>query len=206
MSTFLSSNKKAIRRLSKLSASVDLQQLMQAYGSPPQTLSALPTPPPIRPTSRSPSRSSSARTPLTRHCSRTIDDTLQLLQHNKPTIPESVRSSSTTIAHVSPVAAMSALMAKMNNRTKVMILPATRQTDTVGRHRTRSVHSIGFQPPIAVGSTLNSLASGNAIGLPALSARAHTKSQSATGSLRAFRLQASAIAEDMNRRSDVPRA
>ncbi|KAF3045411.1 hypothetical protein E8E11_008612 [Didymella keratinophila] len=60
MSTFMDSNKKAIRRLSKLPASMDLQQLMQAYGSLPETLQVMPTPPSSHP-SISPKRRKSCR-------------------------------------------------------------------------------------------------------------------------------------------------
>ena len=205
MSTFMDSNKKAIRRLSKLPVSTDLQHLVQAYGSLPQTLQAMPTPPSSRPTSRSPSSSSSTRMPLHRHRSRTNEDAPQLLQRRNTATSDSVRSDSNTAAHVSPVAAMSALMMKMNTRTKSITSPVDRQTDLIDRDRVRSMHSFSFQKPTATGPKSNGGAPGSAIGVPTANAGVHTRSLSMTGSLRAFRLQASAMAGGMNRRSDVSR-
>ncbi|KAF9692758.1 hypothetical protein EKO04_009252 [Ascochyta lentis] len=205
MSTFMDSNKKAIRRLSKLPTSTDLQHLMQTYGSMPGNLQVLPTPPSSRSTSRSPSASSSTRTPLGRRRSRTMIDMPQLSQRRNTATSDSARLNPNTPAHVSPAAAMSALMTKMNTRTKSITSSVGQAPDLVDRDRVRSMHSFSFQKPTAAGTMLSGTGVSSVNGNQGMADGVHARSRSTTGNLRAFRLQASAMAGSMNRRSDVSR-
>ncbi|KAH6625494.1 hypothetical protein C7974DRAFT_455624 [Boeremia exigua] len=200
MSAFMTSNKKAIRRLSKMPTTMDLQQLMQAYGSLPEHRQTPPTPPLSRTSSRSPSTSSSTRLSLSRSRSRTIDGP-QLLSRRNTATSDSARSSASNPTHVSPAAAMSALMTKMNSRTKSAASPMDRAPDLAERDRVRSLHSFSFQKPAAPGSVTSGMNSPSASAIDGV----HGRSRSTTGNLRAFRLQASAMAGGMNRRSDGPR-
>lgn len=196
ISTFMSNNKKAIRRLSRLPAQMNLQQLMQAYGSLPHSLPTLPTPPSSRSNSRSPSASPSTRTPLARGRSRTLSDTSRAAQRRSTAASESAISSTTTIAQVSPVAAMSALMTKMNTRHKLTASSVDLTPELIDRDRVRSIHSLSIQKQGSAagiaGSDDMSLEMGD---VP------HAGPRNTAGSLRAFRLQASAVAGSMNRRS-----
>lgn len=198
MSTFIDTNKKAIRRLSKLPQAIDLQQLMQAYGSLPQGNHALPTPP----SSRSPSVSSSARFSMGRRRSRTLNDMPQLLQRRNTSVPESARFNSSASAHASPTATMSALITKMNTRTKSINSPVDRSPDHSNHSQARSIQAFPLQRPDRTGGLGNTgsdyRAGSDADGM-------HVRSKSTTSNLRAFRLQASSMAAGMNRRSDIGR-
>ncbi|EUC41563.1 hypothetical protein COCMIDRAFT_105847 [Bipolaris oryzae ATCC 44560] len=198
MSTFIDTNKKAIRRLSKLPQAIDLQQLMQAYGSLPQGNHALPTPP----SSRSPSMSSSTRFSMGRRRSRTVNDMPQLLQRRTTGISDSTRSNAGASAHPSPTAAMSALMTKMNTRTKSITSPVHRSPDHNDHDRARSVQALSLPRSdrmVGVGNAGSDYGGGSRMDSP------HMRSKSTTSNLRAFRLQASTMAGGMNRRSDMGR-
>ncbi|KAJ8112822.1 hypothetical protein OPT61_g4898 [Boeremia exigua] len=201
MSAFMANNKKAIRRLSKIPTTMDMQQLMQAYGSLPENRQALPTPPSSRSTSRSPSVSSSTRTPLGRGRSRTFNDMPQQLQRRNTATSDSARSVTGTTAQLSPVAAMSALMTQMNKRTQSITSSEDRTPDLIDRDRVRSMHSFSLHKPTSAGNVMSPAGMG---GGPVMSNGVHVRSNSSTGNLRAFRLQASAMAGGLNRRSDVP--
>ncbi|KAL1591803.1 hypothetical protein SLS59_010075 [Nothophoma quercina] len=127
MSAFMNTNKKAIRRLSKLPQTIDLQQLMQVYGAVPQNAGTLPSPPSSRSASRSPSASSSTRSSVSRQRSRTLNDMSQLSQRPNTATFDSARSNPGTPAHVSPAAAMSALMTKMNTRNNFKVVDEWRR-------------------------------------------------------------------------------
>ena len=198
MSTFIDTNKKAIRRLSKLPQAIDLQQLMQAYGSLPQGNHALPTPP----SSRSPSLSSSTRYSMGRRRSRTLNDVPQLMQRRDTAMSDWARSNSGASAHPSPTAAMSALMTKMNTRTKPISSPVNASPDPGDQDRARPMQPFSLQRPdrmSGLGITGSELGAGSRMdGM-------HGRSKSTTSNLRAFRLQAGTMAGSMNRRSDIGR-
>lgn len=192
MSTFMNNNKRAIRRLSKLPQAINLEQLVQTYGSIPQGSNGLPTPPSSRSTSRSPSTSSASRNLLARR--NTLNDDQQpKSMHQRRNTATSDSSVTSTTAHVSPAAAMSALMTKMNSRSKPNAagLPSPPQSATAVsslNDRIRSMQSFSFQK------------SGTNVSAPMETV--HARSRSTTGSLRAFRLQASAMAGGMSRRGE----
>ena len=201
MSAFMNTNKKAIRRLSKPPQTIDLQQLMQVYGAVPQNATALPSPPSSRPASRSPSASSSTRDSLSRRRSRTLNDTSQLSRRPNTATSDSARSNPGTPAHVSPAAAMSALMTKMNTRNKSITSPVDRTSDLVDRDRVRLMHSFSSQK--LVSRSLMSGGAGSDAGTRSIDG-IRARSGSTTGNLRAFRLQANVMVGGMDRRSDVP--
>ena len=198
MSTFIDTNKKAIRRLSKLPQAIDLQQLMQTYGSLPQGNHALPTPP----SSRSPSLSSSTRYSMGRRRSRTLNDVPQLLQRRDTAMSDWARSNAGASAHPSPTAAMSALMTKMNTRTKPITSPVTRSPDHGDHDRARSMQTFSLQRPERMsGLGITGYDHGAGSRMDGM----HGRSKSTTSNLRAFRLQASTMDGGMNRRSDIGR-
>ena len=190
MSTFITDNRRAIRRLSKLPQSVNLEQLMQTYGTMP-TGTGLPSPPSSRSTSRSPSiisgRGHLARRNTTTDNQSTPGTTLQ----RRMSAASDKAMASTPL---SPVATMSALMTKMNTRPKpslngIASPPHSVNGATPMYDRARSMHPMPIQEEgVSNPSSLNS---------------AHIRSRSMTGSLRSFRLQASAAAGGMSRRGDV---
>lgn len=183
MSTFMSSNKKAIRRLSKLPASMELQQLMQAYESRQGNHQPLPTPPSSRPISRSPSASTLSWRSLARGRSQTTNDSLQLLQRRNT---DSSRPKASTKA-----ATISALMTGMNSRTTSNTSPTAQAPDLHSRDRARSTNSFAVQKPAAAESMINSGTLGSA---SSGSDGVLSRPRNTAGSLRAFRLQASAVA------------
>lgn len=179
MSTFINDNKRAIRRLSKIPQAINLEQLMQTYGSMPNAGNGLPTPPSSRSTSRSPSitsgRGNLQRRNTTENQSRTS------APENKALTPTSL----------SPAATMSALMNRMNVRPKPSNNGFPSPPHSVNgmatmNDRARSVYRLPIREE------------GPQVPLPTDSA--HSRSRSMTGSLRAFRLQASAVAGGMSRR------
>ncbi|KAJ4352339.1 uncharacterized protein N0V89_007687 [Didymosphaeria variabile] len=117
MSSFINDNKRAIRRLSKLPQAINLEQLMQTYGSMPPIPNGLPTPPSSRSASRSPSITG-GRGNLARR--NTVTDNQSMpgaaLQRRHTAASE---DNATTPTHISPAATMSALMNKMNSRPKL---------------------------------------------------------------------------------------
>ncbi|KAF1994309.1 hypothetical protein P154DRAFT_33488 [Amniculicola lignicola CBS 123094] len=184
MSAFMNDNKRAIRRLSKLPQGINLEQLMQAYGATPNGAvpGGHPTPPSSRSSSRS--RSDSHHGLGVMHLQRrnTVTDS-----HRMPTMHQRQGTSTSDSPlysppdQVSPAAAMSALMAKMNSRPK----PAN-----------ISVQS----PPQSANTMFDRSRSMQMAAKPDMPQAGHMRAQSMTGSLRAFRLQASAMAGGMNRR------
>lgn len=194
MHSFMNNNKRAIRRLSKIPQAINLEQLMQTYGSVPQPANGLPTPPSSRSVSRSPSASSVARNPLTRR--NTVNDGHHPPgpMHQRRDTAGSDSSITSPSAHVSPAAAMSALMTKMNSRPRpgATGLPSPPQSATGAtsmNDRVRSMQAFSLQKPGMTNVSTPTDA-------------AHMRSQSTTGSLRAFRLQASAMAGGMSRRGE----
>jgi cytochrome b involved in lipid metabolism len=115
MSVFINDNKRAIRRLSKLPQSTNLEQLMQTYGSMPSACNALTTPPSNRSTSRSSSINGGRGNITSRN---TFKDNYSgaPLQRRDTVASE---DNATTPTHMSPAATMSALMNKMNTRPKL---------------------------------------------------------------------------------------
>ncbi|KAF2026478.1 hypothetical protein EK21DRAFT_74173 [Setomelanomma holmii] len=163
MSAFIDTNRKTIRRLSKLPQSIHMTKLAHAYSTLPQTNSRLPTPPSSRSSSTSWHRSNSS-----------VD--------NIKAMP-----------HVSLATNMAALMAKMNVRSKDSILAAgahlpPNSAITIGtsKHRSHSIKSLPHQTTSGAQEAEVGAETGRA--------------RSTTGNLRAFRLQASAMAGGMNRR------
>lgn len=195
MSTFIDNNKRAIRRLSKLPQAINLEQLMQTYGSMPQLSNGLPTPPSSQSPSRSPSTSKAARNPLARR--NTVNDGHHHpgMMHQRRNTATSDTSMPNTPAHVSPAAAMSALMTGMNTRAKQSGtgLPSPPQSAT------------GATPMMDRMRSMQLSTSQKAMN-PNTSAPTdvmHTRSISTTSNLRAFRLQASALAGGMSKRGDA---
>lgn len=194
MSSFMDTNRKAIRRLSKLPQAINFDQLMQTYGTLPQHGRTLPTPP----LSRS-SSTSSARNQLNRMRSRTLNDHLERSDsETRGRSRNTTTSSPSTPMLVSPAATMSALMTRMNarNRSSAPTVPSPPQSASgvapvFHRNQSRSMHSYSAFPQ-----------SGPSHGSAAMNA-AHMRSRSSTTNLRSFRLQASAMASGMNRRSEV---
>lgn len=175
MNQFMDTNKRAIRRLSKLPQGLNLEQLMQTYGSTPQRNSGLPTPPSSRSSSRSPSVT---RVPMPPSRRNTVTDSNPAPGiHRRNTAP----SDSQPPVHVSPAAALQSLMTKMNTRPKTTNLPSPPQSATEPASRVRSMQ------------TLNS---------PRAGPGGHMRT-STTGSLRSFRLQASAMAGGMTKRGEA---
>ncbi|KAL6711467.1 hypothetical protein ACN47E_004401 [Coniothyrium glycines] len=183
MTTFLNTNKKAIRRLSKLPQSVNLEQLTQAYGSHQSPRHGLPSPPSSRSSSvsrgRGPRKASATTTSIHEH-------------------PQTFRGPTGSITPVTPVPAtpvttMSALMQTMHSRPKrspsvpapVMNASYSSASGSEG-DRAQQMHSA------AVRSTDNVSMDGDAV---------RARSRSMTGNLRSFRLQASALAGGMTRRN-----
>ncbi|PVI02813.1 hypothetical protein DM02DRAFT_670224 [Periconia macrospinosa] len=189
MSAFMDTNKRAIRRLSKIPQSVNLDQLIQTYGSIPEDHvllnNSLPTPPP--------SRSSSVNRSTT---------------HNRN--PSLSPSDSSQSHPQSPAAAMSALMTKMNTRSRSSTNASTASSN-------------GFPPSPphsasgAAAHDLNERIRSMQLQLqhshfesPGMNAHTRSKSSMNTptaattgtggGSLRSFKLQASALAGGMNSR------
>jgi sulfite reductase alpha subunit-like flavoprotein/cytochrome b involved in lipid metabolism len=198
MSTFMDKNRKAIRRLSKLPQAINLEQLMQTYSAQPQA-GGLPTPPSSRSSSRSPSTNSANRNQLSRR--NTASDAHNPgRMHSRRNTATSDSSLPPTPVHVSPAAAMSAMMAKLNTRPKTGAnsLPSPPQSARMVE-RTRSMQ--GFSGPRVGASTHNSSMSHGAGNIDM--GGSLSRSRSNTGSLRSFRLQASAMAGGMNRRGDT---
>ncbi|KAF2451420.1 hypothetical protein P171DRAFT_5856 [Karstenula rhodostoma CBS 690.94] len=194
ISAFISDNKRAIRRLSKLPQAINLEQLMQAYGSMSPVPNGLPTPPSSRSTSRSPSING-GRGSLSLARRNTVADNhsgAALQRRNTATSEDSAM----TPTHMSPAATMSALMNKMNTRPKPgqvgLASPphsAIESTQFNFKDRARSMQRL----PIREESAREASSMGNA----------HMRSRSTTNSLRAFRLQASAVAGGMSRIGDT---
>lgn len=160
MSSFMNANKKAIRRLSKLPQSTNLEQLMQTYGN------GLPTPPS--------SRSSSRSIILGRQRSNTSTDMRAPTEDTRGRRNTPASSMPNTPIDRSPTATMSALMNKMHTRPKRSPSELSSPAHTA-HSRQSSTNSSGER----------------------------SRSTMATGNLRAFRLQASAMAGGMTRRSAV---
>lgn len=183
MSSFMDRKKRDIRRLSKLPQAINLEQLMQTYGSIPQPTNGLPTPPSSRSSSRSPSTSAPLVRRNTTVSAQPMPGQPQLLQRRNTATSD--RSMSPTTPHVSPAAALQNLMTnmKMNSRMKPSNtgLPSPPQSANEMADRIRSMQS--FNSPRATDA-------------------GHARAKSTTGSLRSFRLQASAMAGGMNRRGD----
>lgn len=185
MSNFMDVNKKAIRRLSKLPQTVSLEHLMQTYGSIPQTGHGMPTPP----SSRS-SSTSTAQGAVGRRRSKTANDAYETRDGSRGRSNAGARSMPTARVPVSPAATMSALMTKMNTRLKRSLssLPSQSHSD---HDRVQAMRTITPQANQGVAET------------GATGEMAHTRSRSTAGNLRSFRLQASAMAGAMTRRSDT---
>ncbi|CAI6332041.1 unnamed protein product [Periconia digitata] len=178
MSSFIDTNKRAIRRLSKLPQSVDLNQLMQAYDS--TSNNGLPTPP----TSRSPSI-----TPRPTHNRGPSISSMQSTQSQPQT----------------PAATMSALITKMNTRSRSstnvssqsMTFPPS-PPHSAAQELSERIHSMQLHQSYSSSPGMN----------------AHSRSKSSmtsptaqgpsmgggNGNLRSFRLQASALAGGMTSR------
>ncbi|KAF2179489.1 hypothetical protein K469DRAFT_641030 [Zopfia rhizophila CBS 207.26] len=186
MSTFMNNNKRAICRLSRLPQAISLDQLMQTYSSNSHS-NSLPTPPSSRSSSRSPPGSGPGMT------RRSTTDSHHQIQMNIPGVhqrrntaasdPErSGRSPlptpSITQAHVSPKEAMAGLMWKFNTRPKNG--PPSPPQSVHGDRVTPL-----YPPRIAMP---HANASGGVMG-----GMDNIRAKSMTGSLRAFRLQASAM-------------
>ncbi|KAF2844682.1 hypothetical protein T440DRAFT_493968 [Plenodomus tracheiphilus IPT5] len=190
MSEFLNVNKKSIRRLSKLPQSMNLEELMNTFGSLPKPAHGVPTPP----SSRS-SSTSMARKAFGRSRSNTIED-VQSGQNDvrgRRQFPTS--STPNTPVHASPSATMSVLMTTMNSRPKHDSVNLSSQAHNVAsrreRDRSQSVHGGSSRPKLLPH-------------MPNVGVEApHMRSRS-NGSLRSFRLQASAMAGGMNRRGAAP--
>tara|TARA_R110002003_G_scaffold171_20_gene14077 strand:+ start:196 stop:1815 length:1620 start_codon:yes stop_codon:yes gene_type:complete len=168
MSAFIDSNRKAIRRLSKMPPSIDMAKLAETYGTLPHTGNNLPTPPSSRSSSTSRHRSNSA-----------------------VTAPK-------VLSHTSPATNMVALMAKMNSRLRDGVAEVTDPSPPQSangadllNYRSRSMHSFPHPSTPYTTDMDRSPMTGRA--------------RSATGNLRSFRLQASAMAGGMNRRGAAAR-
>lgn len=175
---FMNNNKRAIRRLSKLPQAINLEQLMQTYGSTPTHPGNLPTPPSSRSSSRS--RLASVRIPTNGHTT---------MPRRHTTTSESSMSPSSTPGHISPAVAMAAMMTKLNTRPRSGTVGIPSPPQSAKEDRIRSMHSF---------SGARTSAMGGRDGMDA-----HLRAQSTTSSLRAFRLQASAMAGGLTRRGDA---
>lgn len=186
MSSFIDTNKRAIRRLSKLPQNVDLNQLMHAYGAGASS-NTLPTPP----SSRSPSMNSFNRVPL--HGRNPSLSSSHTLQNNAQPQP-------------SPAATMSALITKMNTRSRsstnastssLMSPPSPQQSMPGGAAAANELNE-------RIRSMQLQLQHPRSNDVPHARSKSTLNTPSATtpgGSLRSFRLQASALAGGMNVRS-----
>ncbi|KAI8943332.1 hypothetical protein NX059_001349 [Plenodomus lindquistii] len=185
MSEFLNVNKKAIRRLSKLPQSMNLEELMNTFGALPQPAHGMPTPP----SSRS---SSMVRKAFGRSRSNEREEMQSAQNDARGRRPMQTSLIPHTPAHVSPAAAMSALMTTMNTRPKRGSTDLPSPAHTVAtqseRDRSQSVHGAPSRPKL--------IPHMSNVGAEA----PHGRSRSTTGNLRSFRLQASAMAGGMNRR------
>jgi sulfite reductase alpha subunit-like flavoprotein/cytochrome b involved in lipid metabolism len=199
MSTFMDKNRKAIRRLSKLPQAINLEQLMQTYSSQPHG-NGLPTPPSSRSSSRSPSTSNMNRNQLSRRntASEAPNPGRMLSRRNTGTSDSSL---SPTPVHVSPATAMSAMIAKLNTRPKTGANSLPLPPQSAGMvERTRSMQT--FSSPRTSNPTHSPSLSHGAGNIDTAGGR--SRSRSNTGSLRSFRLQASAMAGGMNMRGNAP--
>lgn len=194
MSYFIIANKKAIRRLSKLPQSVNLDHLMQTYGSLPQPGQGMPTPP----SSRS-SSTSMAHRALGRRRSNMFDETRGTPDGIRGRRNDNANPVPGTPVHVSPAMTMSALMTKMNSRPKrsPSDLPSPAPSvsgvaSRMGRDRSQSIQT-------SASHRGHSASRQNMEADTAL-----VRSRSTTGNLRSFRLQASAMAGGMTRRNAMP--
>ncbi|KAF2661021.1 hypothetical protein K491DRAFT_687814 [Lophiostoma macrostomum CBS 122681] len=185
MSSFMDNNKRAIRRLSKIPQAINLEQLMQTYGSMPQAMNGLPTPPSSRSSSRSPSTNMCIPMPLSRR--NTTNTSQQMSLHRRTSTATSDPSMHLPPGHISPAATLQSLMTKMNSRPRMGStgLPSPPQSANELADRVRSIQSLGSQRSGASVDT------------------DHNRARSTTGSLRSFRLQASAMAGGMTRRGDA---
>jgi hypothetical protein len=185
ISSFMDNNKRAIRRLSKIPQAINLEQLMQTYGSMPQAMNGLPTPPSSRSSSRSPSTNMRMPMPLSRR--NTTNASQQMTTHQRTRTATSDSSMNSPPGHISPAATLQSLMTKMNSRPRngSTGLPSPPQSANELADRVRSIQSFNNQRP---GLSVDT---------------GHTRARSTTGSLRSFRLQASAMAGGMTRRSDA---
>jgi hypothetical protein len=184
MNQFMDTNKRAIRRLSRLPQELNMEQLMQAYGTIPQHSGGLPTPPSSRSSSRSPSVSN--RVPITLGRRNTVTDAHPTPGLQRRNTGASDSSLSSQPAQISPAAALQSLMTKMNTRPKTNAgLPSPPQSATEMADRVRSMQAL-HSPKIGMGGEAG-----------------HARTRSTTGSLRSFRLQASALAGGMTKRSET---
>ncbi|KAF2793183.1 hypothetical protein K505DRAFT_44743 [Melanomma pulvis-pyrius CBS 109.77] len=117
--------------------------------------------------------------------------------HSRRNTATSDSSLPPTPVHISPAAAMSALMTKMNTRPKTSAnsLPSPPQSANPLADRSRSMQA--FSGPRTGIPTSAPMMHGGGM------ENGHARSRSNTGSLRSFRLQASAMAGGMNRRGDA---
>lgn len=191
MSAFINDNKRAIRRLSKIPQAINLEQLMQAYGSVPPVPNGLPTPPSSRSTSRSPSINGGRGNIARRN---TVSDNYSgagLQRRNTAASEDNV----TTASHLSPAATIAALMNKMNTR------PKPGQAGLASPPRS-AIGSAQFSFKDRSSSMQRLPIREEMVREDSPMGAAHMRSSSTTGSLRAFRLQASAVAGGMSRRGD----
>lgn len=177
MSAPINANRKAIRRLSKLPKAINLKQLMQTYGSLRHDNRLLQTPL----SSRSPSISPSKRFSIEHQISMTLNMP-QLLKPPDSGIPNSARSNSGILTYASTTAAMSALITKMNTRTRFVTSPLERSPEYSDQNRAQSMETFSLQWPYKTSRL------GSNDGAGSRMENMHVRSQSTTGSLREFRL------------------
>ncbi|KAJ4374846.1 hypothetical protein N0V83_001924 [Neocucurbitaria cava] len=207
MSDFVNSNKKAIRRLSRLPQTIDVENLKNTYGTHLRTSNTLPTPP----SSRSSSTSSSPG-PFGRQRLRASSSTTTQLPYTEDTMRGRRMNAGSQMPppsppeRLSPAATMSALMKNMNLRQSNQSQPrplsparSVKSSSNVMTEQDRRVQSIRSL------SLSERRLEGN------LDARgdvesAHGRSRSTTSNLRSFRLQASALAAGLNRRYEGSRS
>lgn len=207
MSDFVSSNKKDIRRLSRLPQTIDLENLKNTYGTRLRQSNTLPTPP----SSRSSSTSSSPG-PFGRQRLRALSSTMNQLPYTEDTIRGRCINAGPRMPppsppeRLSPAATMSALMKNMNlrqsNQSQSRPLSPARSvkssSNVMTEHdrRVQSMRSLSLSERRLEGN---------------VDARvdvesAHGRSRSTTSNLRSFRLQASALAAGLNRRYEGSRS
>ncbi|KAF2473623.1 uncharacterized protein BDR25DRAFT_124163 [Lindgomyces ingoldianus] len=201
MSTFIDNNKRAIRRLSRVPQALDLEQLMQVYSpiAEDRQQHGIQTPPHSRSSSRSPSRIAAMPTLVRR--STTSGSTYPVQMHmqlqglqrrrNTATSEPGRHTPTPTTTSLTPAAAISGLLTKLNTRPKAPNAP--------GGLPTPPLSGDGAPDQARLMQMFAAAKTGIANGAPTPDA-SHSRTKSTTGSLRAFRLQASALTGGLNRR------
>jgi hypothetical protein len=160
---------------------------VQRYGFLAQPGHGLPTPP----FSRS-SPTTTTQSTLGRQRSKTSIEVRTSSNDMRGRRNSPASSMPNTALHVSPAATMSALMTKMHTRPKRNPSNSPASAHILGRDGAHSMHAFSSQ---AKQDSPHSPLERNAM---------HMRSKSTTGNLRSFRLQASAMAGGMTRRTAVP--